>query len=88
MITIWKQPLQITDEQFIEVPKGAELLSVQVQNGEPQIWFKCDAEAPKVYVRILVYGTGNPISPCEGEKYLSTFQVMGGQLVFHVFYKG
>lgn len=87
MITIWKQTLDICDQQFIEVPEGAELLTVQVQHGQPQLWFKCDNKTPKIYQHIRIYGTGNPISNSSNdEKYLATFQIEGGQLVFHVFY--
>jgi len=33
MKTIWKYTLEITDQQFVEVPDGSELLTVQMQNG-------------------------------------------------------
>lgn len=87
MLTIHKQTLEITDEQFITVPEGSELLTVQIQNGAPQIWYKCDTEAPKVSKRIRIYGTGNSITDADDEVYLATFQVYGGSLVFHVFVK-
>lgn len=87
MITIWKQTLEITDQQFIEVPDGAELLTVQIQHGEPQLWFKCDSDVMKVYKCLRIYGTGNLIRPSADEKYLATFQIHGGSLVFHVFIK-
>ena len=82
--TIWKQELRITDEQFVEIPKGSELLTVQIQNGNPQLWFKCDPNAHRIFERIRIYGTGNPISSVD-EQYLATFQIADDQLVFHVF---
>lgn len=84
MKTIWKYILEITDQQFVAVPEGSELLTVQMQNDAPQLWVKCDSDKPKVFKRIRIYGTGNPVSN-DDETYLATFQVYGGDLVFHVF---
>jgi hypothetical protein len=81
---IWKQELKITGEQFVELPQGLELLTVQIQNGSPQLWFKCDPNTPKILRRIRIYGTGVPVSLAD-EQYLATFQIADGQLVFHVF---
>ena len=84
MKTIWKYPLEITDQQFVEVPEGSELLTVQMQNGTPQLWVKCDNNKPKVFKRIRIYGTGHKLW-ADDETYLATFQVYDGDLVFHVF---
>jgi len=86
MNTIWKFPLTITDQNEIEMPKGAELLTVQMQHGEPQLWASVDPQAPKVSRRIMVHGTGHPVDLFN--VYLATFQTMGGYLVFHVFDAG
>ncbi len=42
MISIWKFNLQTIDKQEIQMPVGAELLTVQIQNGEPCLWARVD----------------------------------------------
>jgi hypothetical protein len=86
MKTIWKFKLQTTDEQQILMPKGSEILTVQIQDGEPCIWAMINepnAEAEKRYIE--VFGTGNPILSHGPRKYIGTYQLRGGALVFHVF---
>lgn len=81
---IWKWTLAPTDLQSISVPKGAKLLSVQMQGGLPQLWALCDETAEKEPRHVAIYGTGNPM-PDEPGKYIDTFQAHGGALVFHAF---
>jgi hypothetical protein len=82
---IWKTSLAVTDRQIVGVPQGAKFLTVQVQRGSPQLWFLCDEKEQLVSKRtIAIYGTGNPIPDDPGE-YISTFQELGGELVWHVF---
>lgn len=81
---IWKWPLVLADRQVIEVPAGARLLAVQVQRGSPQVWALCDPEKPKEPRGLAMYGTGHPV-PADPGRYLGTFQIDGGQFVFHVF---
>lgn len=88
---IWKFPLEITDEQTVELPAGARLLTVQMQKqyGDrretPCLWAIVDPEAPRVRLRFRIVGTGNPFPDAEDCSYLSTFQLEDGALVFHVF---
>lgn len=81
---IWKYPLSITDRQEVEIPQGARLLSVQMQNDQCCLWALCDGYAPPEIRRIAIYGTGTLI-PDDPGKYLSTFQMHDGALVFHAF---
>ena len=82
--TIYKYPLQIIDEQWVNIPKGAEILTVQIQNGIPCLWAKVDAQEDNERRLIEIIGTGNPISNSD-RKYISTIQLEKGKLVFHVF---
>jgi hypothetical protein len=83
MITIYKYPVSLVDEQDIMMPLGAEILTIQTQNGEICLWAKVDPELPKVPHRVLCRGTGHA---CRGVgRYLSTVQLAGGDLVFHFF---
>ena len=85
--TIWKFPLKVTDGQNISMPIGAEILTVQAQNGEPCIWALVDPKADTEIRFFEIFGTGHPIFSDAGvsRKYISTFQLRGGNLIFHVF---
>lgn len=86
MKTIYKYPIMITNGQTLPIPVGANMLTVQVQNGNPFIWAMVDTDAPVEDVSIRVYGTGHLISESSNLEYIGTFQSMyGGNLVFHVF---
>lgn len=84
MRTIYKYPLRIVDEQTVRMPIGAELLSVQMQNGLPCLWATVDPDLGERSRRILIRGTGHPLTGQEG-RHISTFQMQGGALVFHAF---
>jgi hypothetical protein len=84
-MTIWKFPIEITDEQVIEVPKVNRPLDVQIQSGTPCIWMAVDPDSPRIQVKARVFGTGHPgVTP--DMDYIGTFQF--GPLVFHVFFVG
>ncbi len=84
MISIWKFPLQTIDEQVIEVPVGAELLTVQIQNGEPCLWARVDTNELVELRKIAIHGTGHEL-PDTTRKYIDTYQMAGDSLIFHVF---
>lgn len=84
MITIWKFPLDRSDLQSIGMPKGAEILTVQMQKGIPCLWAKVDSEAEFEYRNIIMHGTGHKCSPNLG-KYIGSFQTHNENLIFHVF---
>ncbi len=91
---ILKWDLQIAELQTIEMPSGAEILTVQMQNSVPRIWALCEESesinprriARRIDIvmprRIAIYGTGHPINENPGI-YIATFQA--GEFVFHVF---
>jgi hypothetical protein len=82
--TIWKFPLSVTDHQVIEMPSDAICLSVAVQAGVVCLWVEVDpATEPKKRL-IRIYGTGHPMSEFPG-RYLNSFMLMGGDLVFHAY---
>ena len=84
MKTIWKYPLDVADHQVLNIPAGAEILCVQVQNGQACLWALVNADAPPARRGIFIHGTGHEVNRLAG-KYIGTFQLMGGALVFHVF---
>lgn len=87
MNIIWKYELEVVEEQKILMPKGAKILSLQLQNGVPCIWALVDDKKELEPRPIFTYGTGNPIDLFGQESYfLGTYQLRDGRLVFHVFY--
>lgn len=84
MKSIWKYSLRIDGEQTLDVPEGAEALTVQVQNGTPCLWMRIDPAAPMTLRKIITHGTGHPVPETTG-RYVGTYQIDGGDLVFHVF---
>lgn len=85
-ITIWKYPVSIKDKFTLEMPRGARILSIQAQVGDPQLWALVDPEELMVYRDFVLVGTGNPFAfDAETYHYLATFQIAEGHLVFHLF---
>lgn len=80
---IWKYQFGIADEVTIQMAVGAEILSVQMQDGVPTIWALCDPSAAIENREFRVYGTGHHCYS-GAEKFISTLQLPNG-LVFHVF---
>jgi hypothetical protein len=81
MKTIWKFQLRLTDLQIVSMPKGAEILTVQVQHGIITMWAKVNTDAELVRVPIQIVGTGNPYQSVG--KYIGTVQLDG--FVWHLF---
>ena len=85
MKRIWKYTV-MTDEFTHQMPKGAEVLDVQVQSGVPHLWALVDDIAPMERRRFATVGTGHPLpDEISDGKHVGTFQLHGGALVFHLF---
>jgi len=80
--TIHKHTVPVDD--VLDLPAGAEILTVQVQDDVPRLWVLVNPDYTETEPRrICTYGTGHPI---EGDvEYIGTFQLRDGSLVFHVF---
>lgn len=86
MQTIWKFPLEVTDEQIIEMPDKSTILSIQTQFGNPCIWALVNPDADKTKRRFFIFGIGHNVEIEEGLiRHIGTFQMQEGRLVFHVF---
>lgn len=85
--TIWKFELETTDNQEIKMPVGAEILTVQVQGETLCLWALVDPSAEKETRHFEMIGTGHPINYNTGVSrvYIGSYQLLGGELVFHVF---
>ena len=85
-MTIWKFDLETTDQQVIQMPQGAMILSVQTQRGYPRMWALVNPAAEMGGRKINIHGTGHDVT--EGGAFIGTYQLSGGALVFHVFDAG
>lgn len=90
MQTIWKFEIaEITDRFTLDMPKGASILTVQIQNDMPSVWACVDSEQDIERRYFEIVGTGNPF-PKENDEdidrqYIGTFQLHEGKIVFHLF---
>lgn len=85
MKTIWKFPLAVVSHQAVEMPEGAEVLCVQTQNGQPQAWAVVDPARELKPMHFFIYGTGHEVTALTHKRYVGTFQMHEGSLVFHAF---
>lgn len=85
MKTIWKFPFVINDEiNFYRIPRGGEVIHVDLQDGIPTIWVLVDPSQPDGDRRIFkIFGTGHPIDDPENLKFIGTFQQHS--FVWHLF---
>lgn len=87
MKTIYKYPLEIRDSFTLEMPEGAEVLTLQLQEGKPYIWVLVDPTADRIPYTFYMFATGR----IEEEKklnkknYVGSYQLANGRLVFHLF---
>lgn len=82
--SIWKFPFTASDEIDLYIPKGGEVLTVQIQGATPCMWVLVNPKAEIEIRTFSIVGTGHPIKYNLG-KYIGTFQLLGGSLVFHIF---
>lgn len=86
---IWKFRFDVTDKPKITMPVGARILCVNVQGGQPYVWAEIDnvdaAEIPTETRRFRMLGTGHEFDPGEAGRYIGTFLMHEGYLVFHMY---
>jgi len=80
---IFKYQLDLADEQIVRMPRGAKILTVQMQGFSPYLWAVVDITQPTEERWIATRGTGHMFEGDPGV-YLGTVQLHNG-LVFHVF---
>lgn len=85
MITVYKYPFEIADQVTIDLPKGARILKVETQGGQPCLWALVDTDQKRVPKNFLIFGTGHQMDRgmlMVGE-HVATFQQ--GPFVWHMF---
>ncbi len=80
---IWKFTLRPIIE--IEMPEGAQVLSVHEQNGEVCMWAQVRTENPTVKRKFFTFGTGHILPDNKRLKYVGTALLIDEALVLHVF---
>ena len=85
MKTIYKYPVKVDDEQIIQMPDDSEILSIQYQYGRPYIWAMVDTDKPSIPRKFGLVGTGHPCERLNNAKYVGSFQMQNGALIFHLF---
>lgn len=81
---VWKFPIPMQDHFALEMPREARILSCATQDGAPFLWAVVDPEKPRRAHRFDLVGTGQPV-PHADAPYVGSFQLFGGNLVFHLF---
>ncbi len=84
-MTIWKYPLAIVDSQHVVMPMTSELLHVDVQNGQVQLWAMVNPDRPTRPYLIHMFGTGHIVPKGLEMIHIGSVMLEGGALVFHVF---
>jgi hypothetical protein len=91
MRSIYKYDIVTAENGIIEGPI-TKLLTAQVQHNSIVVWAEVDATAPNRKFQIIPIGTGWPLDAPAGKEcildthtYISTIQMAGGSLVFHVY---
>lgn len=87
MKVIWKYPLEPRDVQTIQMPKRAQILTVQNQREQICLWAVVDPGEPLRLGKIRILGTGHTHSPefFDHLRYIGSIQQDEGRLVWHVF---
>lgn len=84
MQTIWKYPLDVADEQKIQLPLGADILHVGVQGEAVCLWAQVSPGRVKQVRTIHIFGTGHDLPDNPG-RHIGSFMLHGGALVFHAY---
>lgn len=83
MHKIYKYPIKLQSENHIELPVGAEILHIGVQDGTIYIWTLFNTEIQETEIRkIHAIGTGFPFNK-GNKKHLTT--VLMSRFVWHIF---
>jgi hypothetical protein len=85
MKAVYKYDLSIDDYVTIKLPRGAKVLTAQVQHGDIKLWAFVNTEEELEDRLFRIVGTGHPLQNARFLNYIATVQLMAGPLVFHVF---
>jgi hypothetical protein len=94
--TIYKYPFRISNGFALDLPEGAKILTVQVQDSIPCLWAEVEVHDPGKSIgqfsqepyqierrSFRIFGTGHQIPPLLNLEYIGTVQING--LVWHIY---
>lgn len=84
MKTIFKYPIKLADIQDVRMPRGAKIISAQMQGEQLCLWAEVDNTVGLKWRSIEVFGTGHPM-PEAPRLFIGTVQMHGGSLIWHVY---
>ncbi|PHS13499.1 MAG: hypothetical protein COA78_07105 [Blastopirellula sp.] len=83
---IFKYGIEIVNHQILSMPEGAQILSVQEQMGQIQLWAIVEPNNALQEYALCIFGTGRQMpSDMSNFVHIDTFQQAGGALVWHIF---
>ena len=87
MYTIWKYEIPTETNFEIEMPRVSKVLKCENQRNLPYMWVLVDTESTLIKRKFLFVGTGHKldIGGLGDVRHVSTFQVDGGNYIFHIF---
>jgi hypothetical protein len=85
MVTIWKYPLEIKDDQIIQMPGMSKILSVGLQGSIPCLWALVNTDNTPIEYHIYMFGTGQPLEYIYLLQFLGTLILHNEHLVCHVY---
>jgi len=87
--SIWKFTLENETAQKIKMPKGAKILSVEIQRNEIVVYAMVNTSiAEKEQRKFKIIGTGDSMdASINNYTFLGSVLVQNGDYVFHVFYQ-
>jgi hypothetical protein len=87
MKKIFKYELEVTDEQTIQLPREAKILSTHCKNNKICIWALVNPKNELVNRKFYMSGTGFPIhdNVLGDSKFIGTCLMLNETLVWHIF---
>lgn len=85
MRTVHKYPVSLSDISTLDLPLGAEILTVRERGGDAFLYALVSPEAPTERRVFRVANTGEPISERNELRYVGTFRLRDEGLVYHLF---
>lgn len=83
---VYKYPIPAEDYFYLDLPRGAKILSVQEQNKKACLWVLIEKATPTVKRFFRLAGTGDYIKESSDKlNFVGTFQLLDENFVGHLF---
>ncbi len=85
MPAVFKYSVTRGTEHRLQLPQGARLLGIDLQQGQLYVWALVEPERPAVERLVRLYPTGANMRPDVRRTYIGTVIVNDGRLALHAF---